>query len=698
MTPSKGDAASEGGGGSAPDDTIRYRVLMIHEPEQELPDSAVHALQDQALEVCGVAVRDRKELIGAVQSFGPDLLLIPPHVAGLTSHGVVRSLAALDSDIAVVILNGPEHGRAEGRFPGRGAAAVASQKDAAGIHQTVWRVLMKQAERRRRQQAEREAEAHRRHLSHLFESAMDGILVLGARGEILEASPAAAQMLGYRQDELVGVLWAHLLDDEDDNPASLVDLSTEDKRVRRHFSARCRSGTRLDLDVTLTVEHEQDGSVTGYVIFRDVTRQLETERMLRREQELQNLLRQIAHDVDAPEQGESRLAESLGRIREFLDWPVAHLYTLDTEHNLMVSSETWAYQAELQLEEFMQSTRDTSFPAGDGLIGAVHEQGKALWLEDISAARDYRRRDSATGAGLVSAVAVPVFAHHQPAAVIELYSRQRRPEDESVTSSLQLIGHELGRLFERSWYASRLRRRNWELETLLENAPDIILRVSINETVTDVMKMLSRLIGENIELSADLTEEPTLVEADATKVEQVIVNLAVVYGIVEEVGGRIDVDTAPGRGTAFHIRIPAARGSDATAEPIAEPAASTATKGAHVLVVEDDTAIRDMVEAALTTAGYAVTAAGSLAEAESAAAEAEAVDIVLSDIVLPDGSGAELPDRLNAQVPFVFASGYLEDASELKVLRSRGHAFIRKSYDIPGVLESIRRALEGDTV
>ncbi|MDQ4030707.1 MAG: ATP-binding protein, partial [Actinomycetota bacterium] len=138
--------------------------------------------------------------------------------------------------------------------------------------------------------------------------------------------------------------------------------------------------------------------------------------------------------------------------------------------------------------------------------------------------------------------------------------------------------------------------------------------------------------------------------------------LSMVYGIVEQSGGRIAVESAPGRGTSFRIALPAATGE--AAPELAEADAEAAPPGnGTVLLVEDDGVVRGFVRQALELSGYAVTEAAGPGEALEHASARE-FDLVLTDVVMPEMNGRQLAERVTQLRPharILFTSGYPRD-------------------------------------
>lgn len=159
--------------------------------------------------------------------------------------------------------------------------------------------------------------------------------------------------------------------------------------------------------------------------------------------------------------------------------------------------------------------------------------------------------------------------------------------------------------------------------------------------------------------------------------------LSMVYGIVKQSGGHIWVESAVGEGTTLHIYLPAA---DPTHGEQTASLAKRAPVGGTVLVVEDEPALRELIDGFLTGVGYRVLVAAGGREALSLfSAAAGAVDVVVTDMLMPSMSGVELVrelDDLKPGIRVLFMSGYaFDDAS---ILTSRpGSEFIAKPFTLP---------------
>jgi signal transduction histidine kinase len=174
--------------------------------------------------------------------------------------------------------------------------------------------------------------------------------------------------------------------------------------------------------------------------------------------------------------------------------------------------------------------------------------------------------------------------------------------------------------------------------------------------------------------------------------------LSTVYRIVTEHGGEIHVETAAGRGTSMRVLLPRAT-PDHTALPPARPRAAedikTEVATETVLLVEDESGVREVVRTFLESAGYIVHEAASGAEAERLCREVGHIDLLLSDVVIPDANGPELAGRLAELVPglkTLLISGYPADALTQAGIEADDR-YLPKPFTKAVLLRRVREAL-----
>ena len=174
--------------------------------------------------------------------------------------------------------------------------------------------------------------------------------------------------------------------------------------------------------------------------------------------------------------------------------------------------------------------------------------------------------------------------------------------------------------------------------------------------------------------------------------------LAMAYGVVEQAGGAIDVDTAVGRGTIFRLYFPKASDTTPASESDAPPPVSTPLCGSEtILLVEDDHHVNALVNRALTRAGYRVIAATDGEHAlEVMSTCSDRIHLLLTDVVMPGMNGRQLSERVVSERPdtrVLFMSGYSDDAVlRHGIERANGH-FIQKPFSMDDLAQKIRETL-----
>jgi CheY-like chemotaxis protein len=148
--------------------------------------------------------------------------------------------------------------------------------------------------------------------------------------------------------------------------------------------------------------------------------------------------------------------------------------------------------------------------------------------------------------------------------------------------------------------------------------------------------------------------------------EGVGLGLSTVYGIVRQLNGAIEVESALGRGSAFHVYLPAATAADVAGVDAAPPATSHTPRRETILLVEDDDVVRRFAHLALERHGFRVLEAASPEEALSMASSGlHRPRLLLTDVVMPRMNGPELAAQLTRMWPdlaVLYMSGYPADA------------------------------------
>ncbi|WP_127507922.1 response regulator [Actinoplanes solisilvae] len=259
---------------------------------------------------------------------------------------------------------------------------------------------------------------------------------------------------------------------------------------------------------------------------------------------------------------------------------------------------------------------------------------------------------------------------------------------------------------------STLTRQLLIFSRLEPSRPELL---DLNAVATDMQRLLSRTLGEDVELRTELSLDLPPISMDRGKLEQVIMNaamnsraampsggrltlttelvratghvrlsltdtgcgmtpevsarafepffttkgrgkgtglgLATAYGVVTDAGGTITLDSAPDEGATLRIQLPPAEVAAPTSTLVKRPAGSAAGKGGRVLLVEDEDGVRDIVCRILRRAGYEVHAAADPAEALRLVGAGLHMDVLVSDVIMPGMSGTQLAAEIRRSRP-----------------------------------------------
>ncbi len=177
--------------------------------------------------------------------------------------------------------------------------------------------------------------------------------------------------------------------------------------------------------------------------------------------------------------------------------------------------------------------------------------------------------------------------------------------------------------------------------------------------------------------------------------------LSTVYGILKQLNGHITFTSQPGRGTTFRMYLPRTDSVLPADVPSAELPA-TLEGGETVLLVEDDATVCEFIRAVLISRGYTVVCPKKPQDAEALFEEKGGrIDLLLSDVVMPDISGAELAKRLAAKNPhmkILFMSGYIGDDIVRQGVQEIDVPFLQKPFAPLTLARTVREILDGSRV
>ena len=180
--------------------------------------------------------------------------------------------------------------------------------------------------------------------------------------------------------------------------------------------------------------------------------------------------------------------------------------------------------------------------------------------------------------------------------------------------------------------------------------------------------------------------------------------LSTVYGIIKQTGGSIDVDSEIGRGTIFRIFLPRHIGTAEETSAAEQPTATEATKATPadhtgqgtVLLVEDEEGLRALNARGLASRGYTVCEASNGAEAIKEIDNGRKIDLVVSDVVMPEMDGPTLLKELRRRDPdlkIIFVSGYAEEAFAKNLPEGGQFAFLAKPFTLKQLVAAVKETM-----
>jgi two-component system, cell cycle sensor histidine kinase and response regulator CckA len=172
--------------------------------------------------------------------------------------------------------------------------------------------------------------------------------------------------------------------------------------------------------------------------------------------------------------------------------------------------------------------------------------------------------------------------------------------------------------------------------------------------------------------------------------------LSIIYGIVQQSGGFVHVESGVGKGSAFRIYLPVVADKPQVS---AHPSEADVPRGSEtILIVEDEVLVRDLVRKFLEGLGYRVLSAARCAEALALAAESGPIELLLSDVILPHMNGRQIYEKLLTQTPqlkVLFMSGYTENIIAPHGVLEAGFHFVQKPFSLRDLARKVREALDG---
>jgi PAS domain S-box-containing protein len=602
-----------------------------------------------------------------------------------------------------------------------------------------------------------------------FEGVAVGMVISDPGATVLRANAAMATMLGYSEGALAGMAIRDFIHADDraefaDDLRRLCGESSEEPRqivVERRYVRS--DGRTIFARVSISPIRADDRSTRFLVAqVEDVTELRRVATALDETQALHRVVTEVSQDVLAVLDIQGLVRFVSPSVEQTIGYPPEELvgrqvleFVHEDDHGIAAETIAAALRGERRsVLRIRIVAKDGTVRLWDGTVapGLWREGSPTVLvanLRDVTAAVDLetqlRQAQKMEAVGRLAGGIAHDF--NNLLLVIRGFGDLAREKSESGIDNLVEVDEMLRAAEKATNVTAQLlafsRRQILNPETL-----------DLGEVVAEMVLLLRRLIGEDVELTTVWPADPMLVLADRTQIQQVITNLTVnaraampdggrlsieiaptsdgryaqlvvrdsgigmdletsgrifepffttkgtggtglglatVHGIVSQSGGTIDVETALGEGTAFTIRFPLVERQAAEPETVAAEAGDGSET---VLLVEDELAVRAIVETMLLRRGYRVITAASGAEA-IAVAESEPIALLITDVVMPGLSGRETAEAVRAQqaaVSVLFISGYTHDLLEHDEF-GPGTAFLPKPFDSEELGRTVRDLL-----
>ena len=511
------------------------------------------------------------------------------------------------------------------------------------------------AEWQRAEGAARKLRRGEERLRSLFENALDVIAVLDPSGAVRFAAPSAERILGHEAGALEGRSLLELMhpDDRDDGAAKLSEaLMAPQTPSRLEVRVRRADGQWLWMDIALQLRELAPGRPALVASLRDVTERRALEARLQQAQRLETigqLAGGVAHDFN-----------------NLLTAVLANLAILDSSLSPGSSHREEVRDATLAAERAARLTRQLLAFARQQVVAPrrvdLNESVEAMDRLLGRIIGEHIARETRLAPGLWP-VRIDPAQLEQVLVNLVVNARDAMPGGGTLTVATANVLVEPG---DRSPEA-------------VDVAPGPWVRLTVEDTGHGMDEpTLSRIF------------EPFFTTKD--KGRGTGLGLATVHGAVQQAGGHVRVQSAPGAGTRFTVWLPRDRGGP---EPEAAASDAAATGGREtILLAEDDSQVRSLAARILSDRGYRVLPAADGLEALRAADGHQGpIALLATDVVMPGLGGLGLAETLRSRRPrlrVLFLSGYPEGGVE------PGAAFLSKPFTPDQLATAVRQVLDRD--
>jgi len=521
----------------------------------------------------------------------------------------------------------------------------------------LWGTHRDVTDHRRAEQALRASEERYR---EIFEGSLDTLYISTPEGQLLDINPAGLRLFGYdSKEELLQVDLEELYIDPGARQRSLEALSQ--KGFLRDYELRLRrkDGSQATILVTTTAVEDESGNLYALRgMLRDVTEQRALEEQLLRSQRMEAVGRMaggVSHDFN-------NLLTVINGRSDLLRAQIDPGSPLAAEVDEIKAAGERA--AALTRQLLVLSRRRSSFPQAINLNDLMQNMENLLRRsvgELVELVADFDQE--------IASVKADPGQMEQVILNLALNARDAMPRGGRLVIGSSNVSVAPGSAL-----------ANFGLD------PGAYVLLRCEDDGTGIDPSIQGQIFEPFFSTKDPSEGTGL-------------GLSTVYGIVQQSGGYIRVESELGRGACFEVYLPAvSEPVEPSAKEVVEPTSPSGTE--TVLLVEDEDAVRGLLRRFMDAKGYRVLEASDGEEALKVVDEESGqIDLLFTDLVMPGMGGFELAHRLEAKLPEVkilFMSGYSEgaDAFFKSGLVSDARSFLQKPFSTDLLAQRLREVLD----
>jgi PAS domain S-box-containing protein len=505
----------------------------------------------------------------------------------------------------------------------------------------------------------RHVEEELRKLQRAVEQSPASILITDVEGKIEYANPRFTEVTGYKLEEVIGENPRILKSDHTSSEeyAILWETIKSGMEWRGEFQNKKKNGDVFWEQASISPIRDAAGKTTHFLAVKeDITKRKMLELQLWQAQKMESigtLASGVAHDFN------NILGIILGYasllIQKPLDSAKLHAYAdsivkaADRGAALVRQILTFARKSEFKLEKVDVNS----------IIGELAKMLGETFPKTISLSLQLEKA--------LPTLSIDRTQVHQALLNLCVNARDAMSERGSLTIATRLmLGDSLGPRF-----AAAYGRR--------------FVEISVSDTGVGMDDATRRRIFEPFFTTKEIGKGTGL-------------GLAVVFGVVQEHQGFVDVESAVGRGSSFHVYLPVPEGAMSGIGDSGVVGVDTPGGSETILVVEDEDLMREFLVALLEQKGYRVLTAIDGEEAiKTHAAHVEEIDLVLSDVGLPKLDGWEASKQMkeaNPKLLVFLASGYLDQNLRTEIAKEGIRGFIEKPYRPNDILTRVREALD----